>query len=297
VAVIDFRAKPYSEEFCALFDAALRAALRKSAISFTLLCRHRDAAGYEPVARWMKERKPDVYYATTTDVARIVRELNPLPAPFPVPIIFSGAVDPIEAEIVTSLARPDNYMTGFVTYAAVDRKRIELIADLSPRIRRIGLVVPQNSLSSKEVEECVAAGRRKGVEVIPLVFPSNAPAGTVAALARRHRVDVLDIPSSAYLRNHESELLEIGRSGEIALTFRSWYYVKLGGLLAYEPLEFDYPVKAAALVARVLEGVPTADIPVELPSEFVLSINRTAATRLPYPLNKDILKRANRVYP
>lgn len=280
-----------SEEFRARFESALRASLKQSGITANVAFERAERTQFESAAKKLEAAKPDIYYATTADIARVIRRINPT-----VPIIFSGALDPRVARLLTSIERPENNMTGFVSYEAIDRKRIELLADLIPNVRRVGLVLPENTFVQKDLDDEVAYGRGRGLELIPLIFTRSAPAGTVTALASQHRVDALDVPSSQYALDHEDEILRIGREGKVALSFRAARYVQRGGLMSYEPREFEYPEKAAGLVARVLLGTKPADIPIEFPSEFIFAVNLKTAATLRFQLNKEILKRANVVY-
>jgi putative ABC transport system substrate-binding protein len=54
-------------------------------------------------------------------------------------------------------------------------------------------------------------------------------------------------------------------------------------------------VKAAAIVDRILKGARPADIPVELPTRYVLSVNLRTAKQLGLTLPRSVLLRAERV--
>src|SRR5262245_12912038 len=58
-----------------------------------------------------------------------------------VPIIFVGMHDPVEVGIVPSLSRPGGNVTGFaLTSADLFGKRLELLRELVPKLRRIAVL-------------------------------------------------------------------------------------------------------------------------------------------------------------
>ena len=287
VGVIDFRTEPNSKPFIERFRAALSAELRQALVDAEVVAERTDQKRYEEAARRLEARKPSIYYATNAEVVRAIRAVNAT-----VPIVFSDNFDPRLSGIVTSIERPEGNMTGFVTYQTVDLKRIELLAALRPGIRRIGLVLQEGEFHEKEVDEQLAYGRSRGLEVIPMVFPVDAPAGAMTAAVRRLRLDAVDAPSSAFLRLNYPELLRVAQELGLPTGFRSATYVQVGGLISYAPREFSYPEKAATIVAQVLQGSRTEDIPIEFPAEFILGVNLATAAKLPFRINKNILLRA-----
>jgi putative ABC transport system substrate-binding protein len=54
-------------------------------------------------------------------------------------------------------------------------------------------------------------------------------------------------------------------------------------------------VKAAAIVDRILKGARPADIPVELPTRYLLSVNLRTAKQLGLTLPRSVLLRAERL--
>ena len=72
-------------------------------------------------------------------------------------------------------------------------------------------------------------------------------------------------------------------------------YAKAGGLIAYGPDVLTMYGQAAVLVGKVLSGTPVADIPVERPTRFTLTINVSAAKALGLTIPPSLLQRADQV--
>ena len=87
-----------------------------------------------------------------------------------IPIVFTGAGDPVGTGLVASLARPGGNVTGlsFQTTDSVG-KRLELLREVVPDLRRLAILAdagnPQGVLEMGEVQ---AAARGLGIEVAPL---------------------------------------------------------------------------------------------------------------------------------
>ena len=72
-------------------------------------------------------------------------------------------------------------------------------------------------------------------------------------------------------------------------------YVLDGGLIAYGPRLTDLFRRSASYVDRILKGAKPADMPVEQPTKFELTINLNTAKKLGVTLPPTLLARADEV--
>ena len=89
-----------------------------------------------------------------------------------IPIVFVHAVDPVRAGLVASLARPGANVTGVTSLNAdLGAKRLELITEIVPGIRRVVVLVspfdPETG-SMLRVVESAARARRVHLDVLEL---------------------------------------------------------------------------------------------------------------------------------
>ena len=72
-------------------------------------------------------------------------------------------------------------------------------------------------------------------------------------------------------------------------------FAKVGGLLAYAGSSTDQFHRAADYVGRILKGAKPADLPIQLPTQFVLLINLKTARTLGLSVPPAMLARASEV--
>ena len=87
-----------------------------------------------------------------------------------IPIVFVNASDPIGSGFAVSLAHPDGNVTGFVK-ATVGQKRLELLKEIAPRIRRVRVIFnPETAVSGGRYffEPIEMAARTQQIEAVAL---------------------------------------------------------------------------------------------------------------------------------
>jgi putative ABC transport system substrate-binding protein len=71
--------------------------------------------------------------------------------------------------------------------------------------------------------------------------------------------------------------------------------VEVGGLISYGVKHIDMYRRAATFVDKILRGARPADIPVEQPTKFYLTINLKTAKAIGVTIPPSILYRADKV--
>jgi ABC-type uncharacterized transport system substrate-binding protein len=84
-----------------------------------------------------------------------------------IPIVFSGASDPVEIGLVPSLNQPGGNVTGMAIFnASLGTKRLELMKELMPNAGVIGyLLNPAHQKSAIETKSVVAGAAALGIDV------------------------------------------------------------------------------------------------------------------------------------
>ncbi len=87
-----------------------------------------------------------------------------------IPIVFPLAADPLGGGLVASLSRPGGNVTGLSQQAAdVAGKRLEILREILPRLRRLAILTDVGIAQSLiETDEVQAAARTLGIELAKL---------------------------------------------------------------------------------------------------------------------------------
>jgi len=214
-----------------------------------------------------------------------------------IPIVFTGAVDPVGAGLVTNLARPEGNVTGLSLYNAdLGGKRLELLRELMPKSRRIAMLISPNELSSTlQLKAVQDAGRSMKVEIIPVEarVPEDL-GGAFQAAAKRH-AEGLIVASSGLFYGQRMKIMELALKGHLPAIWAWESFGGFGALLVYGPSDTDNYHRTAYYVDRILKGAKPGDLPVEQPTEVKLVINLTTARALKITVPKSLLLRADRV--
>jgi putative ABC transport system substrate-binding protein len=213
-----------------------------------------------------------------------------------IPIVFATAGDPVGTGIVESLARPGGNVTGLSSqHPDSAGKRLELLRDLVPGLRRLALLAePGNPFTAVELGEVRTAARTLGLEVMPVEIRrgGDIPPAFEALKSRAEAIYVFPNPV-LFVNRIRINTLAVGARLPTMHNVRE--SVEAGGLMSYGPSWPHMWSRAADLVDKILRGAKPGDIPVEQPTKFDLVINLTTAQALGLDVPPSLLARADEV--
>lgn len=213
-----------------------------------------------------------------------------------VPIVAIVNADPVESGLVKSLARPGGNVTGiWMQGPALAQKRVELIKQLVPGIRRLAVVFDPSSVGNREMVKYVGdAARHRGIEPQQM----EATAENIARLPERVKAaksQALFVESSVRLYQHRVAMIEGAAKLRLPAVYSGPNYVRQGGLAAYGVDGAVQLRRAAYFVDRILKGARASDLPVEQPTQFELILNLKTARALGLSLPHELFVRADEV--
>jgi putative ABC transport system substrate-binding protein len=213
-----------------------------------------------------------------------------------IPIVFTTGVDPVEAGLVASLARPGGNLTGVTNLnAQLWQKRVELIAELVPHARAIGLLVtPNNAQVGVRIDAAQQAASAKGLqlEILQAGTEAEIEAAFVAAVQRHLGAVLVGDP----LYDSQSERVVAAAARHAIPAIYIWRkYVSDGGLLSYGAIFAAAYHEVGIYAGRILKGAKPADLPVQRSTNFELVINLKTAQALGLTVPPSILARADEV--
>jgi ABC-type uncharacterized transport system substrate-binding protein len=218
----------------------------------------------------------DVISTTGYPAARAAKEATTIP------VVAINAGDPVGTGLVASLARPGGHLTGISDVSAeVTPKRLELLKQLVPMLRRVAVLWNANDLGMTLRYKASETGAQAlGIEIQPLgVREPDDFAQAFAAIEAQKPDAILMVTDSLTLLNRK-RVFEFAAAHRLPAIYEIGAFVRDGGLISYGPDEAESYGRWAALVARILAGAKAGDLPFEEPTKFALAINLQTARAL-----------------
>jgi ABC-type uncharacterized transport system substrate-binding protein len=216
-----------------------------------------------------------------------------------IPIVMTGlGIDPVEAGLVESLARPGGNVTGLTNLTPeLGGKRLELLKETVPKLARLAVLYdPAIPSSVHELKEVLpVAARALGLTVQPWEVRRTDDFEKVFAAINKQRPHGLYVPSgSALFVTNGKRIAGFALKRQLpSVGFRG--YVDGGGLMYYGAEAVDSYRRVAYYVDKILKGAKPADLPVEQPTKFELVINLKTAKQIGLEIPQRVLQRADKV--
>jgi putative tryptophan/tyrosine transport system substrate-binding protein len=210
-----------------------------------------------------------------------------------IPIVMAGAGDPVAVGLVASLARPGGNVTGQSSGGAeVAGKSVELIRELIPAARRVGVLADETDPFAKPyVAQIGQAARSAGMEMEPIITRPGQPLEAAFETLTGKRVDGLLIQGSIA----HKEMLDLAIKHRLPALTSIRLGPPLGALMSYGSDYFALARQSAVYVDKILKGAKPADLPVAFPTKFLLIINLKTAKALGLDVPPTLLARADEV--
>jgi putative ABC transport system substrate-binding protein len=208
-----------------------------------------------------------------------------------------GDADPVNAGVVASLARPGGNITGISLLGGVlGAKRLEILRELVPSAATIGVLInPENRNVAAEREELRAAIIKGGQKAIVVTSgPSEDIDVAMVKLSQEH-VDALLVTADPTFTNRRVRIAAFAARYRIPAIYQWSLFVAAGGLMSYGTELEDIYKQAGRYTGRILKGEKPADLPVQQPTTFRLTINLTTAKTLGLAIPPTLLARADDV--
>jgi putative tryptophan/tyrosine transport system substrate-binding protein len=210
-----------------------------------------------------------------------------------IPIVVVAG-DPLRTGLVPSLSRPGGNITGVSLIAAeLHGKCVELFRDLLPSIRRVAFLGNAvDPFSKPALEEVLLAGKNTGIEVAPIIMV-RGPDEIDAAFAAMKKEGAGAVVVQGSLASKNAAELALKHRLPAATFSRS--FVEVGGLISYGTDGPNSFRQSAVFVKKILQGGKQADMPIEQPTKFELTINLKTAKALGLTIPQSLLQRADEV--
>ncbi len=255
-------------------------------------------------ADWKLERLPELAAALANlNVDLIVAFGDPAilaarRATSTIPIVMLGSSDPVGAGFVASLGRPGGNVTGVTDAAAeIAAKQLELLREVGPRISRVTVLLPPPLSGSEQVlKQTRAAAQALGVTLVFMEVWVRKDVERAFAAVTKDRANALIVLSRGLIDQPSINLIgQLARKQRLPVMSDSLLLTYAGGLMSYATGYAPQAKRAAQYADKILKGSKPADLPVEQPTEFELTLNLETAKALGLTIPPSVRLRANKV--
>jgi putative tryptophan/tyrosine transport system substrate-binding protein len=252
-----------------------------------------DPALTRETAKRLVGRGVDVIVVTATPVATIVKEETQASQ---IPVVMAPVSDPLATGLVQSIARPGGNLTG-MSMAGPDLsgKRLQVLRDIMPKLEVLAFVGsnrdPNNRTFAASLERVAT---QTGVKlVVRMVDSPQQIDDALMADLKRAGVQALNI-QPIFLGQH-LKIVETATRAGLPSTSDFPAFAEAGAIFTYGLDDRARMERAAYFIDRIVKGAKPADLPIELPTEFALVVNRKAASAFGLSLPPSVLAQADEV--
>jgi putative ABC transport system substrate-binding protein len=238
----------------------------------------------------------DLIAALGSPAARVAKTASVKPTPA-IPVVFTGAIDPVADGLVQSLNRPGGNMTGVTSIGgALASKRADLIRELLRDDAAIAILVnPGNPVTEAERRDADAASQALGLRLEVLSASNPGEIDTALAGLKSKRIGALIIAFDTFFFGQSQRLATLAAQHAVPTIGPIREFVVEGGLLSYGASIPEVTRQAGILAGKVLKGARPADLPVQQATKFELVLNLRTAKALGIELSPKLLALADEV--
>jgi putative ABC transport system substrate-binding protein len=215
-----------------------------------------------------------------------------------IPIVFTTGSDPVETGLVASLARPGGNLTGVTNLnQLLWQKRVELIAELVPQTRVIGLLQNPNRVGAqvrRVIDSTQQAANAKGLQLEILKASTEAEIDAAFATAVQRQIGAVVVADPLF-DSRAKQVAALAAHHAVPAIYLWRKYVSDGGLISYGAIFTAAYRQVGSYAGKILNGAKPADLPVQQSTNFELVVNLNTARALGLTVPPAILARADEV--
>ena len=213
-----------------------------------------------------------------------------------IPIVMHSG-EPVDAGIVSNLARPGGNVTGMSTQAAeLEAKRLELLKELIPTLSHVTVLSnPTNPYSAIAITSAQVGATSLGVKLDVAEVSAEIELDKMFSTPTNLHTDAVLVIADPLLVSQRGRIAESMVQNRLPSIYTFRDHVVSGGLISYATNYHDLFGRMAISVDKILKGVNPGELPVEQPTTFELVINLKTAKALGIDVPPTLLARADEV--
>ena len=251
-----------------------------------------DLKAAETAARELESDKVDLIWALATSTTLAVKR-----ATTSVPVVFYAGTDPVATGIVASYRKPGGRFTGVHgQFADVTAKRLELLKEMAPRIRRVLVLYnASNPAAQRSVTAAREGARQLKLELVERPVASVDELRAALRALRSGEVDAIAYVTDAMVTSHAELLIETARAKKLPTIVQDRESVEKGALASYGESYYVIGRRSAKHVQQVLQGADPRQLPIEQLDRLHLVLNLRTAKAIGLAFPRSLLARADEI--
>ena len=214
-----------------------------------------------------------------------------------IPILIVTVGDPVGSGLVASLARPGGNVTGLTQLTSeLISKRLDLLRQLVPRMRRVGLLYDPNNQADVLTLTRFESGCLK-LNLQPIRAPARKTEEIAVAFKTlaRDKAEGLIVAASSVNNASQNIIIEHAAKHRLPAAYGRNDYAVAGGLFLYAADSIDLNRRAATYVDKIFKGAKPGDLPIEQPMRFEFVLNMKTAKALGLKIPGSILVQVTKI--
>jgi len=204
-------------------------------------------------------------------------------------------IDPVEAGLVASIARPGGNITGlFLDLSELSGKHLQILKEIVPGTSRVA-VLGRPDINATQIRELERVARSLAVQIRAVDVKNATDLDGAFDTAKIWRADALIVLSNPLSLAYRRQIGDLAGKAGLPTMYLYRAHVDAGGLVSYGPDLPDMFRRCGVYVGRILAGTKPADLPIERPARFELVVNLKIAKALGITIPETILLRADEV--
>ena len=204
-------------------------------------------------------------------------------------------IDPVEAGLVASIARPGGNITGlFLDLSELSGKHLQLLKEIIPGTSRVA-VLGNPDINATQIRELERVARSLALQIGTVDVKNATDLNGAFGTAKDWRADALIVLSNPLNLAYRTRIGNLAEKASLPTIYLYRAHVDAGGLISYGPDLPDMFRRCGGYVGRILGGTKPTDLPIERPARFDLIVNLKTAKSLGITIPDTILVRADEV--
>ncbi len=254
-----------------------------------------DSGRIPALARELVALRPDVIWTHTGWSADALAR-----ATTTIPIVVGPAGEVTLTRLAGNLARPTGNVTGTTANTiGQDEKCLQLLQELDPRSSRVAVLFNPDNFDFRGYPGVLAAAATQaGMTLIDIEIRNASdlpPAFAAITTGRANAILLTGDPALTANDDVRQQIIKWASGRRLPLASPGPRVAPGGGLVSLST-DLQAPARRAAFyVHRVLGGAKPAELPVERPTTYKLSVNKTTAAALGLTIPQSVRLRADEV--